>query len=144
MMRRGLGVIETARPRPSAKLRRSPCSPAGAPVLPQSAKSRSAVRANRNALNFAVEGECRIKTETSDATDRTRLRLSNHYKTETPSPRSFIRRVVEIAFRQVSWLGLSTAIGGDAAFSRVLAQWRTKRRFKGLTVAVTTRDSHPL
>jgi len=52
--------------------------------------------------------------------------------------------VVEIAFRQVSWLGPSTAVGGDAAFSRVSAQWRTKRRFKGLTVAVTTRDSHPL
>jgi hypothetical protein len=51
--------------------------------------------------------------------------------------------VAEMAFRQVSWLGSSTAIGG-AAFSRFPAQWRTRRRFKGLTVAVTTRDSHPL
>jgi len=48
-----------------------------------------------------------------------------------------------MALRQVSWLGPPTAIG-DAAFSRFPAQWRTKRRFKGLTVAVTTRDSHPL
>jgi hypothetical protein len=32
----------------------------------------------------------------------------------------------------------------DAAFSRASAQWRTRRLFKGLTVAVTTRDSHPL
>jgi hypothetical protein len=36
------------------------------------------------------------------------------------------------------------AIGGDAAFSRLSAQWHIKRRFKGFTVAVTTRDSHPL
>jgi hypothetical protein len=48
-----------------------------------------------------------------------------------------------MALRQVSWLGPTTAIG-DAAFSRSPAQWRTMRRFKGLTVAVTTRDSHPL
>jgi hypothetical protein len=48
-----------------------------------------------------------------------------------------------MALRQVSWLGPPTAIG-DAAFSRFPAQWRTKRRSKGLTVAVTTRDSHPL
>jgi hypothetical protein len=57
-----------------------------------------------------------------------------------------------VALRQVSWLGLmapitllaSLAIDGIAAFSRDSAQWRTKRRFNGLTVAVTTRDSHPL
>jgi len=48
-----------------------------------------------------------------------------------------------MAHRQVSWLGPSKAIG-DAAFSRSPAQWRTRRLFKGLTVAVTTRDSHPL
>jgi hypothetical protein len=49
-----------------------------------------------------------------------------------------------MAFRQVSWLGPSTAVGGDEAFSRVSAQWRIRHRFKGLTLAVTTRDSHPL
>jgi hypothetical protein len=49
-----------------------------------------------------------------------------------------------MAFRQVSWLGPSTVVGGDAAFSRVSAQWRIRGRSKGLTVAVTTRDSHPL
>jgi hypothetical protein len=48
-----------------------------------------------------------------------------------------------LTLRQVSWLG-PTVIESDAAFSRVSAQWRTKHRFKGLTVAVTTRDSHPL
>jgi len=48
-----------------------------------------------------------------------------------------------MALRQVSWLGPTTAIG-DAAFSRSPAQWRSMRRFKGLTVTVTTRDSHPL
>lgn len=47
-----------------------------------------------------------------------------------------------MALRQVSWLGPTTAIG-DAAFSRSPAQWRSMRRFKGLTVAVTTRDLHP-
>jgi hypothetical protein len=46
-----------------------------------------------------------------------------------------------LAFRQVSWLD---PIGSDAAFSRILAQWRIHHRFGGLTVAVTTRDSHPL
>jgi hypothetical protein len=46
-----------------------------------------------------------------------------------------------LAFRQVSWLD---PISSDAAFSRILAQWRINHRFGGLTVAVTTRDSHPL
>jgi len=46
-----------------------------------------------------------------------------------------------MAFRQVSWLD---PISSDAAFSRISAQWRINHRFGGLTVAVTTRDSHPL
>jgi hypothetical protein len=44
-----------------------------------------------------------------------------------------------MAFRQVSWLGPSTVVGGDAAFSRVSAQWRIRRRFKSLTVAAPRR-----
>lgn len=62
-----------------------------------------------------------------------------------PSPHSFIRRVVEMAFRQVSWLGpwwrrgLLAHLGAMAYITSlpILFHW-------GLTVAVTTRDSHPL
>src|SRR5262245_21856065 len=46
-----------------------------------------------------------------------------------------------MAFRQVSWLD---PISSDEAFSRISAQGRINHRFGGLTVAVTTRDSHPL
>src|SRR5215470_9887983 len=81
--------------------------------------------------------------EASDATDQTRLRLSNRDITGNALAALFHPKSAEMALRQVSWLGPSTAIGG-AAFSRFPAQWRTRRRSKGLTVAVTTRDSHPL
>src|SRR5262249_54148190 len=115
---------------------------AGASALLHPAKSRSAARANINALNFAVEEERSIKTEASDATDRTRLRLSN---------RDIARNALAALFHPKSrrnslQAGLLARPKWqmDAAFSRCLGAMAYKASFKGLTVAVTTQDSHPL